>query len=150
MNPFAALADPARRRIVDILASGEHTAGQLAEVVGGEFRISRTAVSKHLGILRLAGLVDARIDGPWRWYRLGFRGMDVIEHAVADLRWKLDRAVGWDAENLQDYDPIVSWPPAPEPAVGRPRTPGRRGRQTEAPRAADPDAGLFPPMLLPP
>ena len=93
MNPFAALADPARRRIVDILASGEHTAGQLAEVVGGEFRISRTAVSKHLGILRLAGLVDARIDGPWRWYRLGFRGMDVIEHAVADLRWKLDRAV---------------------------------------------------------
>lgn len=55
MHPFEALAEPARRRIIDVLASGEHTAGELAAVVGEEFRISRTAVSKHLRILRDAG-----------------------------------------------------------------------------------------------
>ncbi len=55
MHPFEAMAEPVRRRIVDILASGEHTSGQLAEVIGVEFRISRTAVSKHLRVLRDAG-----------------------------------------------------------------------------------------------
>jgi len=60
MDPLEALAEPARRRILDILASGEHTAGQIADVVGYEFHISRTAVSKHLRHLRDARLVDVR------------------------------------------------------------------------------------------
>ena len=70
MHPFEAMAEPARRRIVDVLASGEHTAGQLAEVVGGEFRISRTAVSKHLRVLRDAGFVDVRAEENFRWHRM--------------------------------------------------------------------------------
>ena len=74
MHPFEAMAEPARRRIIDILASGEHTAGELAAVVGQEFRISRTAVSKHLRILRDAGFVEVRGDFQWRWYLLDVDG----------------------------------------------------------------------------
>ena len=79
MDPIEALAEPARRRILDILASGEHTAGQIADVVGFEFRISRTAVSKHLRHLRDARLVDVRGDLQWRWYRIDRAGFDALE-----------------------------------------------------------------------
>ena len=84
MDPIEALAEPARRRIIDILASGEHTAGLIADVVGFEFRISRTAVSKHLRHLRDARLVDVRGDLQWRWYRIDRAGFDALEQQVAD------------------------------------------------------------------
>ncbi len=51
---FAALADPTRRAIVDRLSSGEATVGELAQ----PFAMSFQAVSKHLGVLERAGLVD--------------------------------------------------------------------------------------------
>ena len=98
INPFEAMAEPARRRIVDILASGEHTAGQLAEVVGGEFAISRTAVSKHLRVLRDAGFLDVRAEYQWRWYYLTREGFDRLESAVGQLRQKM--AADWGGTRI--------------------------------------------------
>jgi DNA-binding transcriptional ArsR family regulator len=66
MEPFTAIADPVRRRIVERLAYGEKTAGELGE----GFAISQPAVSKHLRILREVGLVAARAEAQRRLYRL--------------------------------------------------------------------------------
>jgi DNA-binding transcriptional ArsR family regulator len=66
MEPFTAIADPVRRRIVEMLVDGEKTAGEL----GVGFAISQPAVSKHLRILREAGLVAARAEAQRRLYRL--------------------------------------------------------------------------------
>jgi DNA-binding transcriptional ArsR family regulator len=63
---MAALADPVRRDLVDLLADGELSAGELA----GRFRISRPAISRHLRVLREAGLVTARTEGRRRLYAL--------------------------------------------------------------------------------
>ena len=108
MHPFEAMAEPVRRRIVDILASGEHTSGQLAEVVGTEFRISRTAVSKHLRVLRDAGFVDVRAEERFRWYRLTPDAISVLAGAVNDLRRKWRMRSGWDADAQAKRDPLAT------------------------------------------
>ena len=64
MPVFAALADPTRRRLLELLAAGEQSAGSLA----AEFGISRPGVSRHLRVLREAGLVRSREDGQRRLY----------------------------------------------------------------------------------
>jgi DNA-binding transcriptional ArsR family regulator len=61
-----ALVDPTRRRIVELLAEGEYTAGELA----ANFETSRPGVSRHLRVLREEGLVRAREDGRRRVYSL--------------------------------------------------------------------------------
>ena len=66
MNALEALADPTRRRIVELLADGEHTAGEIA----AEFHIARPGVSRHLRVLREHGLVRARADAQRRVYSL--------------------------------------------------------------------------------
>ena len=55
MHPFQVMAEPIRRRIVEILASGEHTSGEVCESIAAEFGVTRTAASKHLRILRENG-----------------------------------------------------------------------------------------------
>ncbi|HTC08086.1 MAG TPA: metalloregulator ArsR/SmtB family transcription factor [Acetobacteraceae bacterium] len=66
MSAFGALADPARRQILALLRAGELPAGTLVDAL----RLPQPTVSKHLKVLREAGLVRARIDGPRRVYRL--------------------------------------------------------------------------------
>ena len=66
MSAFEALADPTRRTIVELLAEGERSAGELA----AEFETSRPAVSRHLRVLREHGLVSAREHGRRRLYAL--------------------------------------------------------------------------------
>jgi DNA-binding transcriptional ArsR family regulator len=66
MSAFAALADPTRRTIVELLSEGERSAGELA----AEFETSRPAVSRHLRVLREHGLVSAREHGRRRLYAL--------------------------------------------------------------------------------
>ena len=63
---FDALADPTRRRVLELLADRERSAGELA----GEFSVSRPAVSRHLRVLRDAGLVQWREDAQRRIYKL--------------------------------------------------------------------------------
>lgn len=149
MHPFEALAEPARRRIIEILASGEHTAGQLADAVGREFRISRTAVSKHLRLLRDAGCVDVRPEESWRWYRLSRSGFETLEGVVAELRDKVERAIGWDADAREDRDPLAVLPRYPEvpfKGPGRPPRRGGRGKRTSFIDPGSPDDVAPPPM----
>jgi len=60
------LAEPARRRILDALREGELSVGALVDRLG----TSQPLVSKHLRVLREAGLVDVRVDGQRRLYRV--------------------------------------------------------------------------------
>jgi DNA-binding transcriptional ArsR family regulator len=65
-DPFRAIADPTRRKIIELLASRPHTAGELAS----SFATCQSTVSEHLGILRGAGLVTFTEEASRRIYRL--------------------------------------------------------------------------------
>ncbi len=80
---FEALADPTRRTILTLLAKdGETSAGQLA---AGVDALSRTAVSSHLRILRMAGLVAERRDGRFRLYSLEPRSVEEMMSFLGQL-----------------------------------------------------------------
>src|SRR5215208_6817956 len=66
MTAYAAVAEPHRRQILDLLRDGERSVGDLV----AKLRLSQPGVSKHLRVLREAGLVDVRVDGRKRWYGL--------------------------------------------------------------------------------
>jgi DNA-binding transcriptional ArsR family regulator len=65
-SPFDVLAEPNRRAILDLLRSGERPVGELVETLA----LSQPLVSKHLRVLRDAGLVEVRVDAQRRLYRL--------------------------------------------------------------------------------
>ena len=91
MDTFTALSDPTRRRIIESLALGESSFGDLAD----RFDMSRPAVSQHLKVLREAGIVTARADAQRRIYRLTENGLDDVEAWLGRVRefWsrRLDR-----------------------------------------------------------
>ena len=66
MSAYAALAEPHRRQILDLLRGGEQPAGELVK----RLDLSQPGVSKHLKVLREAGLVAVRADGKQRLYAL--------------------------------------------------------------------------------
>lgn len=82
MDVFEALADPVRREILDILRSGECEAGGIA----ARFAISRPAISRHLRVLREAGLVEARLDGRNRLYRINATALAIVDDWIAPYR----------------------------------------------------------------
>ena len=65
-SSFTILAEPSRRAILTLLAAGEHSVGEIER----ELRMPQTSVSKHLRVLREAGLVESRIEAQRRVYRL--------------------------------------------------------------------------------
>jgi len=91
MDTFTALADPTRRRIIESLAAGEASFGDLAD----KFEMSRPAVSQHLKVLREAGIVASRADAQRRIYRLNTNGLADVEDWLGNVRsfWsqRLDR-----------------------------------------------------------
>lgn len=79
MHAFDVLGDPIRRRILQLLATGEMPAGEVVLAVGDEFGISQPAVSQHLKVLRESGFADVRSEGTRRLYSLDatpLRGVD--------------------------------------------------------------------------
>ena len=66
MNVYEALAEPHRRQIIELVGAGERSAGEIVEALA----ISQPGVSKHLRVLREAGLVSVRKDAQRRVYRL--------------------------------------------------------------------------------
>jgi DNA-binding transcriptional ArsR family regulator len=66
MNVYEALAEPHRRRIIELVGDRERTAGEIVDALA----ISQPGVSKHLRVLREAGLVSVRKDAQRRLYRL--------------------------------------------------------------------------------
>jgi DNA-binding transcriptional ArsR family regulator len=79
VHAFDVLGDPVRRRILELLAEGERSAGAIAAVIGDEFGISQPAVSQHLKVLRDSGFTTVRPDGARRLYAVDavpFRELD--------------------------------------------------------------------------
>jgi DNA-binding transcriptional ArsR family regulator len=78
MNAFDILGDPVRRRIVELLATGERSAGEITEHVREEFGISQPAVSNHLRVLRDSGFATATPHGSRRLYALEDSALDEV------------------------------------------------------------------------
>lgn len=91
MDRFAALAEPHRRRMIELLGEGPLAAGALASA----FELSAPAVSQHLKTLREAGLVRVAVDGQRRIYSLDREGLATVDAWLARVRgdWshRLDR-----------------------------------------------------------
>jgi len=85
MSAFEVVAEPARREILDLLVHGPRTVGELVAETG----LSQPNTSRHLRILREAGLVESRADGQRRMYAL--RGQGFAELA----RWLTPYVLLW-------------------------------------------------------
>ena len=79
---FAVLAEPTRREILDLLRDGERPVGELVEAL----HMSQPAVSKHLRVLRDAGLVSVRADAQRRFYGLRPEPLAEIDEWLAPYR----------------------------------------------------------------
>ena len=100
-DPFDALGDPNRRALVELLRSGDRSVRELAD----RLPISRPAVSRHLRVLKEAGLVTDRAEGTRRLYRLHDAGIDAVRAYLMEV-WG-DAAVRFRlaAENTTPTDP---------------------------------------------
>lgn len=116
MDGLEAVGDPVRRRFVELLAHGERTAGELAASAAEEFGITQPAASRHLRVLREAGVVASRVDGQRRVYALDPAG---LQEAAA---WFDGLATFWE----QRLD-----------ALGTELARGRRTRHTPAQAARE-------------
>lgn len=121
VHAFDVLGDPVRRRILELLASGERSSGAVGEVIQEEFGISQPAVSQHLRVLRENGFTTVRAEGTRRLYAVEegplrevdvwldrFRGaweqrLDALETELARGRRERHRAQAARADR-QDQD----------------------------------------------
>ena len=95
----AALSDPGRVRILASLLPGELCVCQVLELI----ELAPSTISKHLSILREAGLIDARKDGRWMWYRIADETTPAAERALEWARTLLsrDETIAADAKKLR-------------------------------------------------
>ena len=70
MHAFDVLGDPVRRRILELLAEGEHASGEVVAVIQGELGLSQPNISQHLKVLRDGGFASVRAEGTRRLYSL--------------------------------------------------------------------------------
>jgi len=82
VSAFAAVSEPARRRILELLRERERPVGELVE----HLTLSQPGVSKHLRVLREAGLVRVRRDGKRRWYGLRAEPLAELDAWLAPYR----------------------------------------------------------------
>jgi DNA-binding transcriptional ArsR family regulator len=81
-TPFEVLAEPNRRHILDLLRVAERPVGDLVAVLA----VTQPAVSKHLRVLREAGLVDVRSDGQRRLYRVRAAPLRAVDEWLEPYR----------------------------------------------------------------
>ncbi len=79
MHAFDVLGDPVRRRILEILAEGEHASGEVVAIIAREFGITQSAVSQHLKVLRESGFATVRAEGTRRVYAVDPRPLTEID-----------------------------------------------------------------------
>jgi DNA-binding transcriptional ArsR family regulator len=91
METFSVLGDPVRRRILELLASGERSAGDVAGAIRGDFGLTQPAVSRHLRVLRESGFASVRSAGTRRLYVIDTAGLEDAESWLADLRGQWSR-----------------------------------------------------------
>ncbi len=91
VDALAAAAEPTRRRLLQMLATGPRTVGELAE----QFTVTRPAISQHLAVLAAAGLVTGRKEGRQRFY-------SVVPAGITALRAEIDRFWSTELDLLVD------------------------------------------------
>ncbi|NUW38651.1 ArsR/SmtB family transcription factor [Nonomuraea rhodomycinica] len=121
MHAFDVLGDPVRRRILELLADGELSSGEVTTVIRHEYGISQPAVSQHLRVLRDSGFATVRADGARRLYAVDptpLREVDVwLERFRGFWENRLDAlATELARGRRRRRDPD---PPAPPPAPTR-------------------------------
>src|SRR5690242_18654276 len=79
MHAFEVLADPVRRRLLELLAEAEHSSGDMTTVVQTEFGLTQSAVSQHLKVLRDSGFATVRIDGARRIYAVDAAPLQAVD-----------------------------------------------------------------------
>jgi DNA-binding transcriptional ArsR family regulator len=99
-NAFEVLAEPNRRRILDLLRCGER---QVGELVSG-LALSQPAVSKHLRVLREAGMVESRVEAQRRVYRLRPDGLREIDDWLAPYRALWSQSLDLLERHLKEMD----------------------------------------------
>src|SRR2546427_12739174 len=115
--PFEVLAEPNRRRILDLLRAAERPVGELVD----ELAVSQPAVSKHLRVLRDAGLVEVRSDAQRRIYRVRWEPLRDIDEWLEPHRrlWlarldDLERHLGTMEEAEEGTKQVDPWVGGPE------------------------------------
>ena len=86
MHAFDVLGDPVRRRILELLATGERSAGQVTEVAAAEFGISQPTVSGHLRVLREHGFATVRHEGTRRLYAVESAPLQEVDRWLEGFR----------------------------------------------------------------
>lgn len=86
MHAFDVLGDPVRRRILELLASGERRSGEVAAVIAREFGITQAAVSQHLRVLRDSGFAQVRVEGARRIYAVQAEPLQEVDAWLARFR----------------------------------------------------------------
>lgn len=117
-STFAVLADPSRREILDLLRAGERPVGDLVD----RLTLTQPTVSKHLKVLREAGLVDVRQEAQRRWYRIRPAPLAEVDAWLAPYRRMWENSL--DAlERHLDAMPDDPTPPGPTPHHATPPDP---------------------------
>ena len=124
MHAFDVLGDPVRRRILELLAGGERSAGEITGVVQREFGISQPGVSQHLKVLRESGFARVRPEGARRLYAVESAPLRAVDEWLDQFR------SAWD----QHLD-----------ALGTELARGKRERRTREAAPPPPSAGTGPP-----
>ena len=94
---FKTLSDPTRLRLLNLLADGETCVCELTETL----RMVQPKVSRHLARLKRAGLVDARRDGKWIYYRWRKHGDALVRHVFSGLSNWMAKDDRMNAERLR-------------------------------------------------
>jgi DNA-binding transcriptional ArsR family regulator len=99
-STFDVLAEPTRRRILDLLRDGERSVGELVD----RLTLSQPGVSKHLRVLRDAGLVQVRIEAQRRWYGLRPEPLTEIDAWLEPYRRLWARHLDALEQHLEDRE----------------------------------------------
>jgi DNA-binding transcriptional ArsR family regulator len=86
MHAFDVLGDPVRRRILELLADGEMSAGTIGATIQDEFAITQPAVSQHLRVLRNNGFTSVRPDGQRRLYAVNGTALQDVDEWLNAFR----------------------------------------------------------------
>ena len=127
MHALDILGDPVRRRILELLATGESAAGTLGSVVQREFGISQPAVSQHLRVLREAGFATVRSAGTRRLYALDPAPLEAADTWFDPFRrfWQphldaLGTELARERRTRRTQSPEPKPPPHPSPTTRSP------------------------------
>src|SRR5580700_6710333 len=108
---FTAIACPTRRALLDTLSLGESNVTDLVATLD----VTQSAVSQQLAVLKSAGLVEERVDGRFRYYRLRAKPLSEVDSWVSRYRSFMERqldALGRVLDEMPDEPPEQKAPPA--------------------------------------